>query len=160
MSIDPDCLFLEITDTVDYASSTELGHLLSDYKDYDVVTITRWDGSTYTYSSIGGGDETTSAPFVDNSPITYNFLNTDEDGVWCVEICAYPTWREDVEYGNNPSTEIVVYFEGNLYSRGSGKTFYIGVEPDTNPNLWTLYTPTEEQKSISRYCNQEKIVLL
>ena len=160
ISIDSDCSILEITDTVDYSSSTEIGHLISDYKDYNVITITRWDGTTYTYSSIGTGDETTSVPFVDNSPTTYELLSTDEDGLWQVEICSYPTWNDSVEYGNSLSTEIVVYYEGNLYVRGAGKTFYLGFQPDQYSNLWTLYNPTKEDKLISRYCNHEKIVLL
>ena len=160
LSIDSDCSLIEITDTVDYDSSTELGHLYSDYKDYKVLTITRWDGTTYVYSSLGDGDEIISAPFVDNSPTTYNFLDSDEDGVWSVEICSYPTWRDDVEYSNNPSSEIVVYYDGNLYLKSSIDTSYIGVTPDSNSAMWILYTPTEEEKSISRYCNQEKIVFL
>ena len=159
MDANSDCSALTITDNGNYASNNEAGHALSDFSEYREVTLIRPDTDRYTYSSFhpNEGDALVSPASSGNNVLNYSFLESDEDGIWEVRICSYPTFNDLAAYAPTSAKLIVVYFNGNLYKALQNST---GATPDVSPDDWELYEPTEEDELKTRYCTVYKIMVL
>jgi hypothetical protein len=152
------CTGLSVEDTSNYSSNNNSGHTLPDFTDYIHITITRPDNSVYTMSSQPGTDvdEAISAPSVGTS--VYNFLfqdGIDEDGIYTVRMCAYPTWNTRSSYVT--SVLNVVWYNGVFYKAIVAST---GLQPDLNPTEWEVYAPTLDEEILTRYCMEHKAVVL
>jgi len=156
ITVNDGCTTFTVVDSGNYAVSDEVGHLLADFSDYRKLTIIRPSVGAYVYSSLGDGDASISTPDSTNNTVNYQFAETDVDGIFEVQVCAYPTYNPAAAYGATPS-DIIVYYDGNLYKSLQAST---GSQPDTNPLDWELYDPTPEDELLTRYCTVAKMVVL
>jgi hypothetical protein len=152
------CLGLSVEDESNYSANNNSGHALSDFTDYIRISVTRPDNSVHILSSVPGTDvdEAISAPSVGNS--VYNFLfqeDIDEDGIYTVRMCVYPTWNILSNYVT--SVLNVVYYNGIFYK---AIAVNVGSQPDLNPLDWEVYEPTLDEEILTRYCREQKVVVL
>jgi hypothetical protein len=152
------CLGLSVEDESNYSANNNSGHALSDFTDYIRISVTRPDNSVNILSSVPGTDvdEAISAPSVGNS--VYNFLfqeDIDEDGIYTVRMCVYPTWNILSNYVT--SVLNVVYYNGIFYK---AIAVNVGSQPDLNPLDWEVYEPTLDEEILTRYCREQKVVVL
>ena len=163
IAVDSKCSMITFDDESNYSTAVEEGHSMSDFDTYRVITITRFNGETYTLSSLGDGDEVITTGSTGDINFAYLFQTDidgniiDEDGLYDVDICNYPTWSTLAAYDIVLNPEIVVYYNGVLYKALSSST---GSQPDLVIADWEVYTPTVQEKSLSRYCSRLKIVVL
>ena len=143
------CSQLTITDTSNYGAFMESGHSLSDFSDFRKIVLTRPAGTTYTYSSLGDGDEVVSTASTGGHDVTYTILDTDTDGVYTINICSVPTYNAAATYDKDTD---YVYFGGSFYQ--SLIDANAGNQPDTSPTQWSL---VEEEDLSTKYCSQEFI---
>jgi hypothetical protein len=152
------CTSLAIEDTSNFDTNDQDGHARSDFSDYRKIVITTGDGrSIYTMCSIDGDDvdEVIGLPSASIDNFNFNFReDIDEDGLWNVVICNYPTWNNSVAYGINN----IVFYDGLLYQAISATT--IGANPDVTTAEWALYEPTAEEELLTPYCTCEKLAVM
>jgi len=154
----PGCLGLSVTDTSNYNSNNNNGHAFVNFSDYIRISVTRPDNSSYILSSVIGTDvdESIAAPYFANG--TYNFLfqeDIDQDGIYTVRMCVYPTWDVTVTYTS--ALLNVTYYEGVLYK---ALTASLAAQPDLSPLDWEVYEPTLDEEILTRYCMEHKVVVL
>lgn len=127
---------LTIGDYSNYFTSTESGHTDTEFSNYKKITVTEPDGTTYTYSTLGDGDELINPPstYV-SSPINNTYSYTD-DGLYTVKIEAVPTWGAAFTYQQYDCT----YYDGSLYQASQTTTNNV---PDVSTTYWTLITSDE-----------------
>lgn len=162
------CLGLSVTDASNYAQNTSPCHTLSNFTDYIKIEITRPDNSVYVLSSITAVDvdESIAAPYFSNGVYNYAFQDDiDQDGIYTVRMCNYPTWYQPPLKGLGcnyiSSILTVVYWNGVLYKCikdvPSGPT---PSSPDLDPTSWEVYEPTMDEELLTRYCKEAKAVVL
>lgn len=171
VNVDCDCSKITFSDNSNYDNGL-LGHdpLFFNHR---TITLTKPDGSIYTWSTDGVLGQPVSncgcLPVVSNiqtvnqiinphwnsnNMFNYNLADTDSDGVYTVKICTYPDWQSGVYY--DVSLNYFVYRNGAIYkSIGSGSS--IDPELDVDNLYWRL---AETSDSRGRYCSEEKIVIL
>jgi hypothetical protein len=168
---DCDCSSLSFTDTSAYDNGL-LGHDPS-YFNHRTISLTRPDGTQYIWSTDGvvgqpvavcNGMPVVSATNVvnqiiaphwnSNNMFSYNFTDSDQDGLYTVDICTYPDWQAGIYYDD--SLNYFVYQGGIIYRQVASST---GVDPstDTDNDFWI---PALADDDRGRYCSEEKIVIL
>ena len=166
-----DCKKITFQDTSNYTTNDGPdGHDSSDFTSR-TITITKGDGTyfylitedvrtnnptLYPLSSQGISYNIILPHSVSNNKFTYSFKSTDEDGIWSVNLCTYPNWRDDVYY--QAFVKPIVLRNGKLYKCILSST---GVDPelDITNTYWELYTETDDCGT-TRYCTNQKIVVL
>ena len=165
-----DCKKITFQDTSNYTPNDGPdGHDSSDFTSR-TITITKGDG---TYFYLITEDVRTNNPTlyplsrqgisyniilphsVSNNKFTYNFTSTDEDGIWSVNLCTYPNWRDDVYY--QAFVKPIVLLNGKLYKCILSST-NVNPELDITNTYWELYTETDDCGA-TRYCTNQKIVI-
>lgn len=156
LEVSCDCKKITFKDTSNYATNDLPGHESADFTSR-TITITRGDGSTYIMatSDIANRDFTIPPHSISNNTFSYSFTNTDEDGLWKVELCTYPNWQDDVLY--QAFLKPIVLRNGVLYQAVGSST---NVDPalDTSHTYWSVYTDTSDC-SDTRYCTSQTIVI-
>ena len=165
-----DCKKITFKDTSNYATNDLPGHESANFTSRK-ITITKADGTFFYYitSDIRANDPVTfpldqqgvsyqiiPSHSASNNTFTYSFINTDEDGIYSVELCTYPNWVSDVYYQS--FLQPIVLRNGKLYKAIVSNT-NVDPETDTNHVYWADYTDTSTC-SDTRYCNTQKIVIL
>lgn len=152
LNVDCDCSKITFSDTSNYDNGL-IGHdpLFFNYRK---ITLERPDGTSYVWSTDGTGDENIPPHYNSSNMFSYTLSNSDQDGVYSVEICAFPDWQNNVYYDlvlNN-----YVYHSGKIYKQVASST---GIEPDLDldNNFWVEVTADD---NMGRYCSEQKIVLL
>jgi len=158
LTINSGCDVFTYTDTSNYDLSDQDGHLRADFTDYRRVEITTGDGTTqWIQSSINGADVDEIIPTASTTNDTINFSlreDIDEDGIYRVFMCNYPTWNNAVAY----NADEVTFYNGILY-KALGTTT-AGQTPNVTPAEWEEYAPTEEEALLTPYCTQEMVLIL
>lgn len=157
LEISCDCKKISFKDTSNYTTNDLPGHESTDFTSR-TITITRGDGSVYIMATadVAIKDKTIPSHLVSSNSFAYNFTNTDVDGIWTVEICTYPNWRDDVYY--QAFLQPIVLRNGVLY-KAVGSSTNVDPATDTNHIYWSVYTDTSSC-SDTRYCSTQKIVVL
>lgn len=165
-----DCKKITFKDTSNYTSNDLPGHAESDFTSRK-ITITKSDGSTFSYITVDiKNNDPVTYPLskqgitytiipsyaVSNNQFNYSFIDTDEDGIYSVEICTYPNWRSDVYYQS--FLQPIVLYNGKLYKAITSST-NVNPEADASGIYWSVYTDTSSCSN-TRYCNTQKIVVL
>jgi hypothetical protein len=169
LEVSCDCKKISFKDTSNYSTNTTPGHESTDFTSR-VITITRGDNSTFQLIT---ADVRTNNPTlyplskenitykiipphnISNNTFSYTFLSTDEDGIWKVELCTYPNWRDDITY--QAILKPIVLFQGKLYQAIVDS---VNVNPanDTNNVYWVDYVDTSDC-SDTRYCTTQRIAI-
>lgn len=165
-----DCKKITFKDTSNYVDSDMPGHLSSDFTSR-VITITRGDGSIfqlitadirtnnptdYPLAQQGISYNIIPSHLASNNTFTYNFTDSDVDGIYSVELCTYPNWRSDVYY--EAYLKPIVLRNGKYYKATVSSTNLDPADP-LNASYWTLYTDADTCNS-TRYCASERVVVL
>lgn len=153
------CTTLTIEDNSLYANNNQPGHDITDFSDYRRIVITRPNGTQYIMSSISATDvdEIIAAPSSGNNTINYSFIDdTDEDGLYDIRICSFPTWRDTANY-TLIASPVIVYHDGTLYQLKQTGT---GQQPDLSPTYWEEYTLDSSVEFTTNYCYIAKIAVL
>jgi len=167
-----DCSSITFKDTSNYYDddSTLPGHGPNDFTSR-IITLTKGDGSLFYFIT---ADVRTNNPTeypldkegetykiipphaTSNNKFTYDFTDTDEDGIWKVELCTYPNWRNDVQY--TAILKPIVLKNGVLYKCINTST---GIDPefDLDNNFWEVYEKTSTC-SDTRYCSTQRVLVL
>lgn len=141
---------LDIVDQSNYAASTESGHLQADFSTFRRILVTRPDGTTYNFSSIGDGDGATVVG-ASAATDTYTFLSTDNDGLWKVKLVTVPTYNAAATYEQSSD---YVYYNGVFYQSLVGSN--TGNTPDASPSEWGVVA---ESALSSKYAVEEYIAV-
>jgi len=155
--ISDSCSSLTITDYSNYDTNSDDGHARTDFTDYRKIVITKPAGGTWTmFPTAGTGiDEVVAPPSSGTDSFSYIMQSVDDDGIYSVNICSYPTYNNAATY--TATTLQVVYYNGILYKciqTGAGQV------PDVSPLYWEVYTPTTEEELLTKYCTVQNIVIL
>ena len=172
LEVSCDCSKITFRDTSNYGDddATLPGHGPSDFTSR-TITITKGDGSLfYLITEDVRTNNPTDFPLdkegetykiilpqaTSTNLFTYNFTDTDEDGIWAAELCTYPNWRADVEY--TAFLKPIVLRDGKTYIAKATST---GVDPllDVDSDYWEEYTKTSTC-SDTRYCTSQRVVVL
>ena len=141
---------LDITDQSNYSASTESGHLQADFSTFRRILVTRPDGTTYNFSSIGDGDGATVVG-ASAATDTYTFLSTDNDGLWKVKLVTVPTYDVAATY---ESLSDYIYYNGVFYK--SLVDSNTGNIPDTSPSEWVVVA---ESALTTKYTVEEYVAV-
>lgn len=171
LDVDCDCSKITFSDTSNYDNGL-LGHDPS-FFNHRVITLTRPDGSQYVWSTDGTvGQPVPSCGCVllvqseatvneiitphwnSSNMFTYDFSESDQDGIYTVEVCTYPDWQSSIYYDS--SLNYMVYHGGTIYKQVASST---NVDPssDSENEYWIPVTVDDPK---GRYCSDEKIVVL
>jgi hypothetical protein len=171
VDVDCDCSKITFADTSNYDNGL-IGHDPS-FFNHRTIVLTRPDGAQYVWSTDGtvgqspspcgsspvvSGetvvDELISPHYNSNNTFSYNFTNSDQDGIYSVQICTYPDWQDGLYYDS--ALNYFVYRNGVVYKQVSSST---GVDPELDAEnvYWIPATASDER---GRYCSTEKIVVL
>src|SRR3990167_107116 len=129
--VDSGCTIITITDSSNYAASTESGHLQAAFATWRKIIVLQPDQTNYTFSSLGDGDALTGTG--DSNPATV-YTIPQGDGIYKVTLRTLP------DYGGGFTYEIgdCVYNLGLLYiSLVNANT---GNAPEISPTQWELIT--------------------
>jgi hypothetical protein len=120
------------------------------------IILTRPDGSKYIWgtSDIADRDVTIQPHFNSPNTFSYNFIETDKDGIYTIQLCTYPNWSNAVLY--DAYLQTIVLSGGKLYKCIATNT---NLDPATNPSYWQEYICTDNC-DITRYCTTEKVIVL
>lgn len=116
----------------------ERGHLKSYFTDYRKIYIFA-PTVTWTLSSLGDGDASTSVPSVASLPITDTYNYTDGDGVYRCKLYVAPTWSATIAYLS--VMKVCVYYGGELYKLLKNDT---GTIPGTDATVWELLSSVDD----------------
>ncbi len=157
LDINDSCSVLSIIDYSNYDTNTDPGHTRADFSDYRKITITTPTGSPWVMSTIAGTgvDQVIATPSSTTDSFSFILRSTDDDGIYSVHICSYPTYNNAAAYLS--ATLQVVYFNGKLYKCIQDST---GNQPDVSSLFWEVYSPTEEEELLTKYCTVQKICIL
>jgi hypothetical protein len=155
-TVDCDCTKISFSDTSNYSNSIP-GHN-PEFFTTRKFTITRPDGTTYILGTAGTPDVDQVIPphFNSSNNFVYEFVDSDVDGVYEIELCTYPDWQDDVLYQSYSNT--IVNRNGKLYK-------VIATNSNADPSLssnsiyWSEYT-CDGDCDKTRYCTKERIVVL
>jgi len=131
----------------------EPGHLKSYFASFRKVVITNPDGSTYTFSSLGDGDATTTPAATATLPITDNYdYHLLGDGLYTVTLYTMPDWSETVAYK----------FISNVYVYDGGKYYKLLADslndvPASSPTIWEEIVDLEDLPA--KYRQQVKVAV-
>lgn len=147
-----DSISFEDTSTL---SNTFAGHSTFGYR---LIRVVRPDGTVYEYSS-ATSDEPDQVINVLGSGINmfnYQFLPTDTDGIWEVQLYNFPEWNSGVMY--NVATGVIVHQNDVLYiCKESNQN--VSPEDDTDNIYWEPYT-LDDSTLDTRYGESIKKVVL
>jgi hypothetical protein len=120
------------------------------------IVLTRPDGTKYIWgtSDIEDRDATIQPHFNSPNTFSYNFLETDKDGVYSIQLCTYPNWSDAVLY--DAYLQPIVLSGGKLYKCIATNS---NLDPATNPSYWQEYTCIDNC-DVTRYCTTQKVVVL
>lgn len=157
LEINCDCTKISFADTSNYNDNSMPGHNI-DLFNSRKITITRPDGSKYIMGTndISPKDLLIGPPYASPNMFSYAFGDSDEDGVYSIQICSYPDWSSSATYENYLAP--IVKRNGILYKC---KATSNNVDPATDINsvFWTVYE-CDDDCDITRYCTTKKIVVL
>ena len=165
-----DCKKITFKDTSNY-STNDLPNHGSELFTSRVITITKPDGTFFYYitadvklnnptiypdSQLNVTYKIIQPQATSNNTFTYNFIPTDSDGIYEVELCTYPNWAFDGYY--EAFLKPIVLREGKLYKAIVSNT---NIDPITDVNhvYWEEYEKTSTC-SDTRYCTSQRIVVL
>lgn len=157
VEVNETCDALTIIDHSNYATNTDGGHNITDFSEYRTLIISRPKSGDYIMSSVSAiePDEAISAPSSGNNTFTYNFTELDEDGLYTISICAFPSWRDTATYALN-SRQTIVYYNGVLYKILQANT---DQQPDTATDYWEIFVPNGTDEYVTRYCYIAKVAV-
>mgnify|MGYP003706755659 FL=1 len=151
-----DCSSISFQDSSNYTTNDMDGHSSSLFTSR-TITITKPDGGVYVMatSDVASADKVILPHASSNNKFTYNFTDTDEDGLYQVRLCTYPDWDSTVTYIKNVKS--IVLRSGKLYECVANST---NVDPatDTDSVFWAEYTDPGAC-SDTRYCTTQTIVV-
>lgn len=154
IQISCDCRKITFADNSTY-DNTMAGHDPEFFTSRTIV-LTRPDGTKYIWgtSDITDRDATIQPHFNSPNTFSYNFLETDKDGVYSIQLCTYPNWSDAVLY--DAYLQPIVLSGGKLYKCISTNS---NLDPSTNPSYWQEYICIDNC-DITRYCTTQKVVVL
>lgn len=154
IQISCDCKKITFADNSTY-DNTMAGHDPEFFTSRTIV-LTRPDGTKYIWgtSDITDRDATIQPHFNSPNTFSYNFLETDKDGVYSIQLCTYPNWSDAVLY--DAYLQPIVLSGGKLYKCISTNS---NLDPSTNPSYWQEYICTDNC-DVTRYCTTQKVVVL
>jgi len=157
LSISCDCKSIKFYDKSNYEDNFLPGHDPELFTTRKIV-LTRPNGTTYTWETSNFTDVDQVIPPHFSSPNVFQYLLTDsdEDGIYEVQLCTYPDWSSEVYYNSATST---IVRRGELLYKATTSNFDLDPADPANSNYWTLYTCSSDCDS-TRYCTTEKIVVL
>jgi hypothetical protein len=99
LAVNCDCTKITFEDNSNYDSNGLPGHDGQLFNSR-IITITKPNGGTYIYatSDYEGADEVIPQYYDSNNTFVYTFQQGDVDGIYEIEVCAYPDWNEAVTY--------------------------------------------------------------
>lgn len=171
LEVDCGCTKITFVDNSNYNNGL-VGHD-PEFFNHRIITLIRPDGTKYIWSTDGVVGQVispcgcTTNPQVgdvvnqlitphwnSNNMFSYNFTNSDQDGIYTIQICTYPDWQAGVYYDS--SLNNFVYRDGIIYKQVASST---GVDPstDTDNDFWIPATVDDNR---GRYCSEQKIVVL
>jgi hypothetical protein len=154
IQISCDCRKITFADNSVY-DNTMAGHDPEFFTSRTIV-LTRPDGTKYIWgtSDIEDRDATIQPHFNSPNTFSYNFLETDKDGVYSIQLCTYPNWSDAVLY--DAYLQPIVLSGGKLYKCIATNS---NLDPATNPSYWQEYTCIDNC-DVTRYCTTQKVVVL
>lgn len=154
IQISCDCKKITFADNSTY-DNTMAGHDPEFFTSRTIV-LTRPDGTKYIWgtSDITDRDATIQPHFNSPNTFSYNFLETDKDGVYSIQLCTYPNWSDAVLY--DAYLQPIVLSGGKLYKCIATNS---NLDPSTNPSYWQEYICTDNC-DVTRYCTTQKVVVL
>ena len=154
IQISCDCRKITFADNSTY-DNTMAGHDPEFFTSRTIV-LTRPDGTKYIWgtSDITDRDATIQPHFNSPNTFSYNFLETDKDGVYSIQLCTYPNWSDAVLY--DAYLQPIVLSGGKLYKCIATNS---NLDPSTNLSYWQEYICTDNC-DVTRYCTTQKVVVL
>lgn len=155
LAIDCECKKITFADTSNYADNGLPGHDI-DLFTSRTITLTRPDGTKYIWgtSDVTTKNELIQAPVSSTNLFQYNFLPSDVDGIYTIQVCSYPDWDSSILY--DAYLQPIVRRNGVLYKIVATNS---NADPALSPNYWQVYTCTDNCDD-TRYCTSQKIVVL
>jgi hypothetical protein len=157
VAVNCDCTKITFEDNSNYDSNGLPGHD-GELFNSRIITITKPNGGTYVYatSDYEGADEVIPPYYDSNNTFVYNFQQGDVDGIYEIEVCAYPDWNGAVTY--ELFIGAIVKRNGKLYKVIATNT---NADPSipANSTYWVEYS-CDGNCNETRYCSKEKIVVL
>lgn len=149
---------IEITDTSNYATSTEVGAEQADFSFYRKISVEDANGVIFNFISIGGGDATivSGDTAAANNPTIYDLINAvmvsgAVDGVYLIKLLTLPSFNGSKVYSN---TSFVFNSADNLFYKSLQNT-NIGHAPSLSPTWWA---PVSEDEVSTRFFTYGKLV--
>jgi len=153
ITVNDGCTILTTIDSSNYTANDSTNAVTADFTSYRSFQITRPDGTTYLFSSIGAlstigtPDETLATASSTNNEINYTILSADGDGVWAFELRTVPDFSVGTYDINENVYDDDKFWQSAINSNSS--------TPGANAD-WTEIT---ESTIGSAYCTSEKIAL-
>jgi hypothetical protein len=148
-----DCDGLSILDESNIPNDS-VGHTSFGYRKIVVVT----PNTTYVFSSLVTDLEDESINALTSNGInnfSYNFTDTDVDGIYTVTLYNFPNWDSSAAYLH--SSKPIVFYNGVLYKSVRNNT---NVNPSTDIDnvYWEVYTISDDTLK-TRYAYQKRKVI-
>lgn len=149
---------IEITDTSNYALSTETGAEQADFSFYRKIAVEDSNGVIFNFSSLAGGDGFIVAgdAAAVNNPTVYDLINAVMvtgaiDGIYLIKLWTLPSFNGAKTYSNT----IYVFNSGDGLFYKSLQNGNVGNVPSLSPTWWEV---VPEDEISSRFFVYVKIV--
>jgi len=157
LEVSCDCKNIKFSDNSNYNDNFLPGHDPELFTTRKII-IKRPSGTTFTLgtSNFTDVDQVIPPHFSSPNVFQYALVDSDEDGIYEVQLCTYPDWSDEVYY--NSSTGTIVRRGANLY-KAVVSNFDLDPSDPANSNYWQLYTCTGDCDG-TRYCTTERVVVI
>lgn len=154
IAIDNDCDLVTIGDNSNYTTNDENGHAEAHFTDYVRISITKPGGDIWVLGSLTGDDVAITPPSAGSHSYGWDMDDADNDGMYIMTICAFPTWQADIHYNSfTASQKVIVYYDGLLWQALTANLNSTPVEGAD----WTKYTGDGSE---TRYCFTTHVTIL
>lgn len=115
VTIDCTTSLVTITDSSNYATNDSgAGFATSDFATYRKIIVTKGNGTTYTYSSLGDGDEAMLPASSLNNTVTYAIGDSSE--ILTVALITIPNYNATATTDGTYGVGALVYYGGVIYA--------------------------------------------
>jgi len=144
ITIDCTTSLVTITDSSNYVGNDSgAGFDVTDFATYRKIIVTKSNGETYTYSSLGDGDEAMLAASSLNNTVTYTIDETSE--ILTVALITIPDYNADGTTDGTYGVGALVYYGGVIYASLTAANPSLPTDTDD----WVVVADTAE--AISAY---------
>jgi hypothetical protein len=157
VSIGSNCDLITAVDGSNYGTNDENGHSLSDFDGYRRLIISNSGGVVAELNSLDNDDTTDeiTPASTGNTALVWDMADNDNDGLYTIELCSVPSWKQEVYYNSmTASRKVIVWHNNQLWeATAANLNEEPGAEGSSN---WTVFTGN---LSDTRYCFDAKVVV-